>query len=315
MNTLFTTTRRAVLALGAAALAFLALPLAKLCEHRLSRSAASLCALAGLAAALSAAAALMIPRLFRQLTGLAAALPRSLSTVEVWIHLAAKRLPWLPSVLPDLSALNGLAPKLAAQALALAAHAADAAGRLSMMAILAFFFLRDREALLLRLELLVPRAARPAAVRMGNAVSRELRLYLRAQLRIALSVAALAAAGLALVRVRGALTLGLMIGVMNMVPYFGPLIGGAPAVLIALGDGFGKAALTLAALCLVQQADGAIISPRVMGSVTGLPPALVLVALFAGAELAGIAGMLFAVPALIIFRTLYRVYVQRRENI
>ena len=118
-----------------------------------------------------------------------------------------------------------------------------------------------------------------------------------------------------IIGVRSALVLGLLIGVMNMIPYFGPFIGGAPAVLIALTDGWQKAALTFAALVLIQQLDGSWLSPRVLGSVTGFSPALVLVGLYAGASLGGVAGMLFALPVMLVIRTLFRVFVQKCENI
>ena len=70
----------------------------------------------------------------------------------------------------------------------------------------------------------------------------------------------------------------------------------------------------LAILFLVQQVDGLVISPRVMGALTGFSPAVVLLALFAGARVGGVFGMLLALPALLSIRTLYRVFVQRHEN-
>ena len=73
-------------------------------------------------------------------------------------------------------------------------------------------------------------------------------------------------------------------------------------------------AFALLALFLVQQMDGMVISPRVMGNITGFSPAVVLLALFAGARLCSIRGMLLALPTLMAVRTLYRVFVQRREN-
>ena len=304
---------------GAAALAFLALPFARLYERKLSRSAAALAGLLSLAAILALLLGWTLPALVRELAGLSEALPRSVEALRGGLDvLSAAVGRWLPGVsLPalNLDRLSGLLADLAGAAMRLGTRLADGAGRLSMMAILAFFFLRDREALLLRLELLIPQSRRGMAVAMGNAVARELRLYLRSQLLIALSVAALAALLLSLLGVRSAAALGLLIGLFNMIPYFGPFIGGVPAVLIALPDGIRKAAMTLAALILVQQLDGLLISPRIMGSVTGLSPALVLVALFAAARLAGLWGMLLAIPALILFRTLFRVYVQRAENI
>ena len=67
-------------------------------------------------------------------------------------------------------------------------------------------------------------------------------------------------------------------------------------------------------LFLVQQIDGLVISPRVMGNITGFSPAVVLITLFLSAQIGGVWGMLLALPVMMALRTLYRVFVQRKEN-
>lgn len=307
------------LALGAAALSFLASPLCALYERRFPRPAAALACLLSVAVILAGLMWLLLPTLLRELYELARTLPESLNQISGWMGEARawveQRLTGLSLPQPDLSALQGVLSGLASGTVSLAANLADVAGRVSMMVVLAYFFLRDREGILLRLELLLPQAFRATAVRMGNAASRELRLYLQGQLMIAGAVALLATVALVIVGVRSALALGLLIGILNMIPYFGPFIGGVPAVLIALTDGWQRAALTVLALSVVQQLDGSLISPRVMGSLTGFSPALVLVGIYAGARFGGVAGMLLALPAMMTTRTLFRVFVQKYENI
>lgn len=307
------------LVLAAGLLCFAATPLARLYEKRLSRSAAAVLSLVTLGLALGLLLWLLLPTMLRELIDMAGALPRALRQLsdfaDGWRGRIQARFPGLQLPKPDLTALQGLLTKLAGGTVGLAVNLADVIGRASLVAMLACFMLCDRDRLLLRLELLLPRFARSAAVRMGKAVCRELRLYLGAQLTVALAVGALSAAALALVGVRSALTLGPVVGLMNMIPYVGPFIGGIPAVLIALGDGWQKALLTVGALAVVQQLDGALISPRIIGSLTGFSPALVLVGVFAGARLGGIAGMLFALPVMMVGRTLFRVFVQKCENI
>ncbi|MDO4867913.1 MAG: AI-2E family transporter [Clostridia bacterium] len=316
--------RRAVgqvllLALGASLLSFFAAPLAGTFERKLSRPLASLLALAALGAGLAALFWLLLPTLFARLSEVFMQLPKTLSGFTGQLNglLAAleARLPGVNLPPLDLSGLGNALPGLAAGTVSAAAGIAELSGKLSMIVVLAYFFLCDRDRLLLRAELLLPSRLRPMAVAMGNAVCRELRLYLRAQLTIAAAVAAMSAAGLMLIGVRGALALGPVIGLLNMIPYFGPFIGGVPAVLIALGDGWSKALMALAVLLIVQQLDGSWISPRVMGSLTGFSPALVLLGIYGGARLGGIGGMLFALPVMMSIRTLFRVYVQKCENI
>ena len=109
-------------------------------------------------------------------------------------------------------------------------------------------------------------------------------------------------------------SVGVFVGAFNVIPYLGPILGGVPAVILALSVSWKRAAFAILALFLVQQIDGMVISPRVMGNVTGFSPAVVLLTLYVGARLNGVWGMLLALPAMMAARTLYRVFVQRREN-
>lgn len=307
-----------LLALGGAAMAFLLAPLSARLEGAMSRPLAALMSLGIAILALAGLLWLFLPMVLRELEQLALTLPRSLAQLSQWAdalsdhigrHLPGANLPALP-----MERLPALVGDLATGTLAFAGSAADALSRLSLMGMLCYFFLCDRDALLLRLELLVPQSVRRTAVRMGGAVARELRLYLQGQLLVALAVGVLTAVGLVLIGVRSAVVLGLIVGILNMVPYFGPFIGGVPAVLIALSDGWQKALLCLGVLTLVQQLDSAIISPRIMGSLTGFSPAAVLLSIYAGLSFGGIGGMLAALPVLMSIRTVFRVFVQQREN-
>ena len=307
------------LALAAALVSLPAAPLASLYEKRLSRPAASLASLLSIGIGIIALGLLLVPRIARELSELSRTLPRSIGTVTAALEQARG---WLEARLPGVAlpglnadAASALAAGVAGGTLRLATNLAAMTGQASMAVVLAYFFLRDRDRLLLRLELLLPTSLRPAAVRTAATVCRELRLYLRGQLMIAAAVGLLSTLALTITGTRSALALGLIIGIFNMIPYFGPYIGALPAVLIALGDGPQRAAITALALALVQQLDGAWISPRVMGSLTGFSPALVLVGIYAGAQLGGIAGMLFALPVMMAFRTLFRFFVQKCENI
>lgn len=311
--------RVGALALGAGLLCLVTAPLASLLERRLPRPVAALVSLIAIGLAVGALAWLLLPAMLRQLFELANALPYSLRQVLEWAESlqawAETSLPGirLPSI--DPVSLEGALAGIAGGTLNLAVNVADLTGRLSLTVMLAYFALCDRDRLVLRLELLLPAAHRPTAIQMGNAVCREWMLYLRAQVAVAVAVGSLSAAALALVGVRGALALGPVIGIFNIIPYFGPFIGSVPAVLVALGDGWQRAAMAVIALTVVQQLDGAWISPRIMGSLTGFSPALVLVGIYAGASVGGIAGMLLALPAMMTIRTLFRIFVQKCENI
>lgn len=319
---LFWPVLRAVTALvaGAAALAFLLAPLCRRLEGALGAGLAASACLLGLLILLAALLWLLAPALIRQAADLISALPTALQALRA---LGEKLSAWLREVglenarIPqlDMGGLGDGVLRFAAGTVSFAGGVANAVSQISMAAVLSAFLLIDRKNLLLRLELCVPLRLRATAVRMGAAAGREVRLYLRAQAMVSLAVGALSALGLWLAGVRSALALGLLVGLFNLIPYFGPVLGAVPALAAALTSGWQTAAFAAVVLVVVQQLDGLLISPRVMGALTGLGPAAVLVGVFAGGCALGVPGMLLALPAMMVFRTCVRVFVQRDENI
>lgn len=308
------------LLLGGGAIAFLLDPLCQRLCVRLKRPLAAGVAILGVAAALIGLVLLLAPFMVRQVGALADAIPSSVAAVRALVERVegffrnkgialgslAANLDW--------NAVSGLLSGALGSVVGFFGNLAAGISSFGMMVVLAYFFLADRDNLLLRLEMLVPLAHRALAIRMAGAVKRELLLYLRGQALISLLVGALASVALLLAGLPSALVLGSLIGVLNLVPYFGPILGGIPAVILALGGGWRRVAFVLLALVAVQQIDGALISPRVMGGLTGVSPASVLLAIAIGSSVGGIAGMLFALPVLLILRISLRVWAQRRET-
>lgn len=300
---------------GAGAIAFLLAPMVSMLERYAKTPVAVLIAILF---ALSAAALFlwaMLPPMIRQTIALVQSLPESIQAIKTAADAASDWLLRHASIeLPPLTLGKAALPSLASGTMAIAGNIADATYRISLMVILAYFLLCDRKRLMIRAELLVPLSARKTFVRMGNAISRELRLYLRGQMLIALAVGMVAFIGLFAIGLDSALVLGAVVGLLNMIPYFGPVLGGIPAMLSAFGYGWKRALMTAFVLWLVQQIDGTLISPRILGNVSGLSPATVLIALFVGSYLGGILGMLLALPVLMTIRTAFRVYAQRNET-
>ena len=98
------------------------------------------------------------------------------------------------------------------------------------------------------------------------------------------------------------LLLGLLMGVMELVPYIGPVLAGIPAVLMALQSGWTQALWTLLVLWTVQQVEGSFLSPRLLSGATRLHPLTVLLAISAGGIFSGTLGMLLALPVVVSVR-------------
>ena len=110
------------------------------------------------------------------------------------------------------------------------------------------------------------------------------------------------AVGLLLTGTPGWLLLGLLMGVLELVPYIGPVLAGVPAVLLALQGGWTRALWTLAVLLAVQETEGAVLSPRLVGKATALHPMCVLLLVSAGGMIAGAVGMVLTIPLVVSVR-------------
>lgn len=180
----------------------------------------------------------------------------------------------------------------------------------NFMAVLAltWFLLSDWEQLSLRMILFVPSFCRGKVISALTAIRRDLGGYLRAQGVIIALVSVMTIAVLFVIGTPIPLAMGLMYGLLNAIPYFGPLIGLIPPVLSAFSVSVQSALFTFFALLIVQQIDNYVLSPRVMGEVSGAGPVSVLIAVSAGSALGGVIGMFLALPVLIAVRAVYHVF-------
>ncbi|NLM46811.1 MAG: AI-2E family transporter [Firmicutes bacterium] len=168
--------------------------------------------------------------------------------------------------------------------------------------LMVYYFLRDMDALKRSLVLLFPKKYRSWFVSMGSEMDRTLGAYFRGILVISFLVAVLTYVGLALVGLDYALILGILAGLTNVIPYFGPIIGAIPAVLLALLTSPALALKAGLVYVVVQQLESQIITPQVLGRSLGLHPLVVIFVLILGGKLYGLPGLIFAVPFTAIIR-------------
>jgi predicted PurR-regulated permease PerM len=111
-----------------------------------------------------------------------------------------------------------------------------------------------------------------------------------------------------------ATTFGFIVGVTNMIPYFGPVIGAVPCVLITLIVSPQKALWVLIIIIAIQQLDGLVIGPKILGDKLGVDAFWIIAAVTVGGALAGVLGMLIGVPVVIFFKNVIEESVDRRLN-
>ena len=100
--------------------------------------------------------------------------------------------------------------------------------------------------------------------------------------------------------------LGLVIGILELIPYVGPVAGGLLAALFALPMGWGRALWAAGVVAAVQQLDGSFLSPKLLSTATRLHPVVVILCVTVGGAAAGMAGILLSVPLLLCIRAALR---------
>lgn len=134
-------------------------------------------------------------------------------------------------------------------------------------------------------------------------------LWMQGQLILAVIIGVLVFLGLTILGVPHALLLAVIAGIFEIIPVFGPTLSAIPAVGIAFVDGGATLGLlTVALYVIAQQFENHLIYPLVVTRVVGVPPLLVILALIAGAELAGFLGIILSVPAAATLQELVKDY-------
>lgn len=108
--------------------------------------------------------------------------------------------------------------------------------------------------------------------------------------------------------------ISVIIAVTNMIPFFGPFIGGIPSALLILLVNPWQALFFVIFIVVLQQIDGNIICPRVLGHKIGLSPFWVMVAIVVGGSLFGVLGLVISVPTLAVIYSLARSYISRKQK-
>ncbi len=139
--------------------------------------------------------------------------------------------------------------------------------------------------------------------------------YMYSTLIDALLVAVLCSIAFLILRVDYAPVFGVLVGISNLVPYFGAIIAGSfVAVFVALTDGVFTAIITAACILVIQQVDCNVLQPRIIGKSVGLRPLYTLIAITVGGGLFGVTGILLGVPAFATIAMLFNDLSDRHQR-
>ncbi|MBR2241571.1 MAG: AI-2E family transporter [Clostridia bacterium] len=138
--------------------------------------------------------------------------------------------------------------------------------------------------------------------------------FLASQLLDAIVVGILASIAMKILGVKYAILLGIMIGIFNMIPYFGAIIAVIIAAIITfITGGFSQAAWMIVIVTILQQIDANIINPKIVGESLKISPLLVIFAVTIGGAYFGVLGMFLAVPVVAVIKVLIGDFIEFRN--
>lgn len=176
---------------------------------------------------------------------------------------------------------------------------------LAIIPIVTYYFLVDGELLFHKLLLILPTEKRIVIKKVLTHIDKVLSRYIVSQLFLSLIIGVITSIALLILGVDFAIPLGIFNGILNIIPYFGPIIGGIPAVFVALISSPKRALFTALVVFLIQQIEGNILSPKITGDSTNMHPIIIIILLLIGEKLGGFVGMIIAVPIGVIIKVIY----------
>lgn len=219
----------------------------------------------------------------------------------------------LADVYQELSALlKSFVTSVAEGTIDIARNVASGAFWLIVILMATFYLVKDADQFIGQLEHLAPPGYHDDVVHLRRQITDVWNAFLRGQLVIGLVMFALTTVICLSIGLPYAVVMGVIAGVLEFIPNIGPIVALVPAVAVALFEGssflalsnFWFAVLVLGLYIILQQVEGNVIVPRVMGSTLHLHPLVILIGIIIGGSMTGILGMLLAAPVLATLRVI-----------
>ena len=178
--------------------------------------------------------------------------------------------------------------------------------------VLGIYFLASAPAVRRWVDGIVPTKQRAEFRRIEVEAARLFGRYIRGQLLLGLIIGTISAIAYLVLGVPYAVFLGVLAGILELVPIAGPIVAGAVAALVSLTEPFPLVIWVILAATAIQQLENHLLVPRIAGNAVGLHPIAALLAVLVGVEVAGIVGALFAVPLTGLAWSIYRARADMR---
>lgn len=176
---------------------------------------------------------------------------------------------------------------------------------LAVVPIITYYLLADGEFIYNKVLLIFPTNKRILIKRINSNIDKILSKYIISQLLLCLIIGVLSFILLLVLRVKFPFVLSIINAIANIIPYFGPIIGGVPIIFIALTGSVTKGILATIGVIVIQQVEGNFLAPKITGDSTNMHPIIIIILLILGEKLGGVIGMILIVPIAVIIKVIY----------
>jgi predicted PurR-regulated permease PerM len=183
-----------------------------------------------------------------------------------------------------------------------------------LIIVIAFYLVLEDNGIEKFVRAVVPGQIQERAIQVVKKIEKKLGQWFIGQITLGFIVGMLSLIGLSLIGVPYALVLALIAGTLELIPYIGPMLSAIPAVLIASTVSPAAAALTFVLYFFIQEFENYLIVPKVMEKSVGLHPVVIIIAAVIGGQLAGVPGMILAVPIATIISIIFEDIRSQKEK-
>jgi predicted PurR-regulated permease PerM len=184
--------------------------------------------------------------------------------------------------------------------------------------VISVYFLMDKESIIFNIKKLIysflSESASIKLINFGKLAHITFNRYFIGKIIDSIIFGSITFIGFTILNIPYALPFSLVIGVTNMIPYFGNIIGMAPAVIITLFFNPIKSVWIVIFIVTLSNIDGWFISPKIIGDKVGLSPLLIILGLVLGGGLFGIVGMLIGIPTIALVNILLEDFMNERTK-
>jgi len=180
--------------------------------------------------------------------------------------------------------------------------------------VLSFYLTISRDGVEKFLRAILPETMETKVVQLYRTVRKKIGRWFQAQLVLSLVVGTSVFVGLWFIGIDQKLVLAVIAAIFELVPVVGPIFAGAIAVAIAASESLRLGLYVLLLFLAIQQIENQLLVPLVMRRAVGINPVIILVALLGGAQIAGIIGMLVAIPAAVVFQEAINSWVEVKSS-